>query len=110
MLKKTLVALAACAVVATSTVATAPAASAASTPGCVTKAEYKKAKKKMTVKQVSKLFGTNGRREARASSGGYVSEIRTYKTCSRYSAVAISFDKKPGGTLRLSAKSAVWVD
>jgi hypothetical protein len=88
----------------------APTASAAnSTPGCVTKSEYKKAKKGMTKKRVATIFGTNGKLEARATSGGYASEIRSYRTCSKYSAVAISFAKKPGGTPRLSAKSAVWV-
>lgn len=92
------------------TLAVAPAASAANgTPGCVTKAEYKKAKKGMTKKRVKKIFGTGGKRDAHASSGGYVSEIRSYKTCSKYSAVAIAFDKAPGSKLRLSAKSAVWV-
>lgn len=91
-------------------VAFAPTASAASrTPGCVTKAEYKKAKKNMTKKQVANIFGTNGKREVLVESDGYASEIRSYRGCSKYSSVVISFDKKPRGTLRLSGKSAVWV-
>lgn len=89
---------------------TADAATHSRTPGCVTKSEYKKVKKGMTQKKVTATFGTAGKREARATSGGYVSEIRSYRTCDRYSAVAIAFEKKPGGVLRLSAKSAVWVD
>lgn len=92
------------------TAAAPPTASAANaTPGCVTKSEYKKAKKHMTKKHVAKIFGMNGKREVRAESSGYVTEIRSYKTCSEYSVVAISFDKKPGGVLRLTAKNAVWV-
>ena len=87
----------------------ATATTANRTPGCVTQSEYKKAKKGMTPQKVKSLFSTNGKREARADFDGYVSEIRSYKTCSKYSAVSISFDKKPGGTLRLTAKSAIWV-
>lgn len=91
-------------------VAVAPTASAANrTPGCVTKAEYKKAKKKMTKKQVANLFGTNGKREVLVESDGYASEIRSYRGCSKYSVVVIGFDKAPGGTLRLTDKTAVWV-
>lgn len=91
--------------------ATASAAThvAAHASGCVTKSEYEKAKKGMTEKRVAQIFGTNGKRESRASSGGYVSEIRSYRTCSKYSVVVIEFDKNPGGTRRLSIKDAVWV-
>ncbi|GGL46102.1 hypothetical protein GCM10011575_00060 [Microlunatus endophyticus] len=102
----------ACAVLAllVGTVTLVPSAAAANkSPGCVTKAEYKKAEKGMTEAHVKKIFGTNGRREARATSGGYVSEIRSYKTCSKWSAVAISLDEKPHGSPQLTGKSAAWV-
>lgn len=89
-------------------VAPAPVASAA-TPGCVTKAEYQKVKKGTPKTKVAKTFGTAGKRISIASSGGFSSEIRSYKTCSKYSVVSIAFDKVPGGVFKLSAKSAVWV-
>lgn len=109
-MRRIVVALVAVLGLAGGTVAFVPTASAANkTPGCVTKAEYKKAKKGMTKAHVKNIFGTGGKREARASSGGYVDEIRSYKTCSKWSAVAISFEKKPGHKLVLAAKSAVWV-
>jgi hypothetical protein len=78
-------------------------------PGCVTRAEYGKVRKGMTQGQVHATFGTAGKRSAKATSGGFVSEIRTYKTCSAFSTVAVSYSANPGGPLRLSAKSAVWV-
>jgi hypothetical protein len=89
----------------------AGSAQAADTAGCVTKAEYKKAKKGMKQTRVHGIFDTNGKRESRATSGGYVAEIRSYKACgSPYSNIAIAFDKNPGAAMKLTAKSAVWVD
>lgn len=107
--KKTLVTACASLALVAGTSAVAPTAASAATTGCVTQSEYKKAKKGMTPKQVAKIFGTKGKRDARAESGGYVSELRSYRTCSKYSAVAIMFSKKPGTNLRLSHKSAIWV-
>jgi hypothetical protein len=78
-------------------------------PGCVTRAEYRSVHKGWTKARVTKTFGTAGHREAIARSAGYGSEVRSYKTCSTYSAVSVAFDKNPGGAWRLSAKSAVWV-
>lgn len=86
----------------------APAAQA-DTPGCVTRAEYRSVSKGMTKPKVHGIFDTDGRRMSIASSGGYSSEVRTYKTCSPYSSVAISWNKNPGGVWKLGAKSAVWV-
>jgi hypothetical protein len=82
----------------------------ADTDGCVTKAEYRKVKKNMPKTRVHAIFDTAGKRESRATSGGYVAEVRSYRVCgSRYSAVAIAFDKEPRDVPRLAAKSAVWV-
>jgi hypothetical protein len=81
-----------------------PTVAQADTPGCVTRAEYRHVHKGTTKHRVAVIFDTAGKREAIAHSGGYTEEIRTYKTCSRYSAVAISY-----GNGRLDAKSAVWV-
>lgn len=86
----------------------APAAQA-DTPGCVTRAEYRSVQKGMPKAKVHGIFDIDGRRISIATSGGYASEVRTYRTCSPYSTVAISWSKRPGGVWKLAAKSAVWV-
>jgi hypothetical protein len=64
----------------------------------------------MPMTRVHAKFGTSGHRESTASMGGYASTMRTYRVChQQFSSIAISFDKKPGGVFRLSAKSALWV-
>lgn len=107
-MKKVIASLAAGVVASFGVVATAPAASA-DTGTCVTRTEYRQVSRGMTKAKVHRIFDIDGKRQAIARSGGYVSEIRNYKTCSQYSAVSIAWDKKPGGVFRLSAKSAVWV-
>ena len=78
------------------------------TPGCVTRSEYGQVRKGMTKPAVDREFGTTGRRQSGATSGGYRSEIWSYKPCSQYSAVSVAFSSDPGAPLRLAAKSAVW--
>lgn len=91
-------------------VAHADAAPMHKASGCVTKAEYKKAKKGWSEAKVHHTWGTSGKRMAHASSGGYTTEVRTYDVCrSPYSVVSASFSKNPGGSMRLDAKTAVWV-
>ena len=82
----------------------APLAAQADTPGCVTRAEYSHVHKGTTKARVSRIFDTSGHRQVIARSGRFTSEIRSYRTCSRYSVVSISF-----GNGKLDAKSAVWV-
>jgi len=84
----------------------APASANPGSPGCVTRTEYRQVHKGMTPGQVSRKFGMRGHRDAGASSGGYRSEVWSYKTCKRYSAVAISYSGYR--TPRLAYKSAVW--
>ena len=90
-----------------------PAAAAESdTRPCVTKGEFRQIHKGMKRTRVHAILDTAGRRDAIASSGGYVSEVRSYRVCrpfNRYSAVSLSFGKVPGGAMRLEAKSAVWM-
>jgi hypothetical protein len=88
-----------------------PAASAhADSPGCVTKTEYRHAKKGMTMTKVHGIFDTIGKQESKAQSGGYVFLIKSYKVChSSYSSVVVGYEKHPGGVLKLSNKTAVWV-
>ena len=86
----------------------APASADPGTPGCVTRAEYGQVRKGMTKAAVDAEFGTRGTRQSGATSGGYRSEVWSYKPCTRYSAVSIAFSANPGASLRLSAKSAVW--
>jgi hypothetical protein len=81
-----------------------PASASADTEGCVTRKEFRHVDKGMANLRVAQIFDTAGKRQAFASSGGHTAEIRSYNTCSRYSAVAISF-----GNGRLDARGAVWV-
>lgn len=85
-----------------------PASADPGTPGCVTRAEYSQVRKGMTKLAVDAEFGVRGTRQAGATSGGYRSEVWSYKTCTRYSVVSIAYSADPGASLRLSAKSAVW--
>lgn len=88
----------------------APSSADPGTPGCVTRTEYTKARKGMTQAAVHQTFGTAGKRMSRATSAGYVAEVRTYAVCgSQFSTIAISFSANPGRPLVLGAKSAVWV-
>jgi hypothetical protein len=71
---------------------------------CVTKAEYRAVHDGMTKHRVHRIFDTRGRQEAFARSGRFTSEVRSYRTCRRGSAVSVSF-----GNRRVTAKSAVWL-
>ena len=104
MLKHFLVAAA----LTTATLVVAPPAEAADTPTCVTRAEYRAVSRGMTKARVHQIFDIAGHRDAISWAGGYGAEIRSYRPCSRYSAVSIAYEKRPGGVWRLSAKSAVW--
>jgi hypothetical protein len=108
-LRITVAAFTAAAISSFGVVAVAPVA-LADTPGCVTHSEYRHVHKGMKKTRVHRIFDTIGHRDAIAHSGGYTSEIRSYKTCSPYSAVSIAYDAGPNEPLRLSAKSAVWVN
>jgi len=90
-------------------VATATAAHAnPGSKGCVTRAEFKAVKKGWTKTRVDAKFGTHGHKEAGATSGGFSSSVWSYKPCTKFSAVAVSYDKQGHGAWKLSAKSAVW--
>lgn len=84
-------------------VPTAIAAPAEAATGCVTQREFAKVKKGMAKAKVHRVFGTKGKRDAIARSGGYTSEVRSYRSCAAYGAVAVSFLNG-----RLAAKSAVF--
>lgn len=106
-MRKTTIAIAASVLtMAGSLLTTAPAS--ADTEGCVTRAEYRKVHRGDTKARVHRIFDTAGHRDAISSSGGYRSEIRSYHTCSRFSAVSISWEKNGPSPWRLSGKSAVW--
>ena len=100
MKQKFAAALATAALITGGAVAVAPAADAA---GCVTQREFSHAKKGMTKTKVAHIFGTKGRRSSYASSGGYTAEVRSYKTCTPYGSVAVSYMNG-----RLQAKSGVF--
>ena len=100
-MKKFAAAVATAALITGGAVAVAPAAQAA---GCVTQREFSHAKRGMTKTKVAHIFGTGGKRMSIASSGGYTAEVRSYKTCSPYGSVAVSYMNG-----RLQAKSGVFV-
>ncbi|WP_296606951.1 hypothetical protein [Nocardioides sp.] len=109
-MRKTLPSLADLALVATGALTTigATTSTASAATACVTKAEYKKAKKGMTKTKIDHMFGTKGHREAGATSGGYRSEVWSYRPCTQYSAVSLAFSGRSGGPLTMDAKSTVW--
>jgi hypothetical protein len=88
--------------------AAAPAERAAS-KGCVTKAEYRKIKKGMTVAKVKKVTGTNGKQVSKSPLGdGRFVVGRAYKACTgKRSGVGIAFVGKDG-VFKVESKSAVW--
>jgi hypothetical protein len=92
----------ACAVAVASVGLIAPTAYA-DTPGCVTRAEYRHVHKGMAKARVHRIFDVDGKRQAIAHSGGSTSEIRSYRTCIRFSSVAVSY-----GNGHVNGKSAVW--
>ncbi len=92
------------------TVAGAPAADAAQTvqatssrAGCVDRGEYRAAKKGMSPAKIKRMFGTNGTRDAISQGGGHKVEIRSYRACTRFGAVSLSFTND-----KMDDKVAVW--
>lgn len=80
------------------------AAPAQATEGCVTKTEYRSVTKGYSKAKVTRIFDTSGKRLSYATSGGFTAEVRTYKTCQRFSSVSINYSNG-----HLAAKAAVWV-
>jgi hypothetical protein len=57
----------------------------------------------MTISQVKKIWGTNGKRDSYSKVGSSSAEVRSYKACSQFGAVAVSFMDG-----RVAAKSGVF--
>lgn len=76
---------------------------AAAADGCVAQSEFAKVKKGFSKAKVARVFGTKGKREAISRGYGVTIEIRSYRACTRFGAVSVSFENG-----RLSAKSAVF--
>jgi hypothetical protein len=70
---------------------------------CVSSSEFSRLRTGMTEVQVKNLTGTNGTVFTAAGSGQYRIVIRSYKACTKYGAVSISF---MGG--KLQSKSGVF--
>jgi hypothetical protein len=113
LVKSTCVAVAVAAATALVLAPSAPsaAASAKAQRGshCATRAEYKRVHHGQTKARVAHILHSTGHREGKSSSGGYRDEIRSYKTCSAYSAITISFSGKPRHKELEDAKNAIWV-
>ena len=81
----------------------------AATAGCVSKAEFRKLKNGMTIAQVKRLTGTNGRQVTKTAlpEGKFVVG-RAYKACAPREGVGLAFSNEKGPTYRLASKSASW--
>jgi hypothetical protein len=102
-MKRILTTVAAAAVLAGGLTMTTPDLASADTPRCVSKAEFRQVKKGMSKSRVAGIFDTAGKRDAISSGGGYTFEIRSYKSCTRFGAVAIGFSNG-----KLDNKTAIW--
>src|SRR5262245_53834430 len=83
--------------------------SSADTHGCVTRSEFRAIHKDSSIARVHRIFDTDGRKIGGAKGGGFVSQVRSYRTCRPRSSVVIQYDRSRGTILKLTAKSAVWV-
>ena len=82
---------------------------AADTPGCVTRSEYRAVYEDDSIARVHRIFDTDGRKIGGAKGGGFVSQVRSYRTCRPLSSVVIQYDRSRGTIWKLTAKSADWV-
>lgn len=106
---KTTVSLAMAALVAAGGVAVAAPAQAykvdRTTPGCVTKSEFKRAKKGLWKFEVREIFGTGGKQTSYYKGYTFRMETREYRVCgSSYSFAMVTFED---GELR--SKAAYWL-
>jgi hypothetical protein len=85
------------------------ASAATSARHCANRTDYRRVHKGQTVSTVNRLLHAHGHILAHASGGGYRTEIKSYPTCSQFSAISISFSANPHRALHLDGKSAVWV-
>ncbi len=90
-MKKHIVHVVSAAAICAGLVATSVPAADAAPAGCVSQREFAQVKKGFTKAKVARVFGTNGKREAFSTGGGYTFEIRSYKTCTPYGSVAVGF-------------------
>lgn len=81
-------------------IAVAPASSAR---GCVSPDEFAKAKTGMSVSQVAKIFGTNGKVMSKTSGYGITIIIRDYDACTQFGAVSVLYENG-----RLQTKSGIF--
>jgi hypothetical protein len=69
---------------------------------CVTRAEYRAVHNGMLKGRVHRIFDTRGHRVAFAQTRRFTSEVRSYRACSRRTAVSVSYANR-----RVSAKARV---
>jgi len=98
------------AIVGAATIAAPQSASAAATPGCVSRVEYRQARRGMTPARVARTFGTSGKVTGTGDFGGYKFANRSYRTCtSRYGTAGVSFSNNgPRTPLVLDSKWVIW--
>ena len=104
------VAAAVAAVLGVVAVAAPQSASAAGTPGCVSRIEYRQARKGMSPLRVAGILGTGGKITSSGNFGGYKFVNRQYRVCtSQYGFVSVSFaNDTPRAPVVLDSKFAIW--
>ncbi len=75
----------------------ASTAAYADTPNCVSRTEYRRVDRGMTIAQVNRIFDISGRITSTSSYGGNKDQWREYRVCSswgnpRWSNVSVNFD------------------
>ena len=98
------------AVIGVTAIAAPQSASAAGTPGCVSRVEYRQARKGMTPNRVARIFGTAGKVTGSGDFSGYKFVNRSYRPCnSRYGFVSVGFaNDGPRTPVVLDSKFVVW--
>jgi hypothetical protein len=103
----------ACAVLMAGVLIPAAAAAAPAAPArhhhCATHRQFRKVHKGQTIARVARELGHRGHIESKATSGGFRTEIRSYKTCGEFNIIDVDFSANPHRALRVDAKSGVWV-
>jgi hypothetical protein len=98
------------AIVGVTALAAPQSAAAYGTPGCVSRAEYRQARRGMSQAKVARIFGTTGRVSGSGDFGGYKFVNRKYRTCtSRYGGAYLSFaNDGPRTPVVLDSKFVIW--
>jgi IMP dehydrogenase/GMP reductase len=88
----------------------APAQADPGSQGYVTKSEFKKVQRGMSITKAHKIFGTSGKQSVYdAGYPGFVkaSQLRQYKTGKKYGVVMVTY-QRVNGVWKVQSKNAFW--